>query len=169
MSRQLPINGKYGVVDFAATYRKVLIAVSWQELSADQLRETAHFFNQLAEIIDGDKPTTIDQYIATFPKERQLVLEQLRVTIKNAVPFAEETISYGMPAFKYNSIAVWFAGYNNHIGLYPMYGMEQFTAEMEYYKGKGTKDTLRFAYDKALPLELITRLVQYKFKQSNNA
>ena len=37
---------------------------------------------------------------------------------------------------------------------------------MEIYKGKGTKDTLQFPYDKPLPLELIARLVKYKFEKA---
>lgn len=113
-----------------------------------------------------DKPQNVDQYISGFPKDRQMLLEQIRTTIKNAVPFAEETISYGMPAFKLNSVSVWFAAYKNHIGLYPMYGMDKFRDEMEIYKGKGTKDTLQFPYDKPLPLELIARLVKYKFEKA---
>lgn len=112
-----------------------------------------------------DKPKTIDQYILGFPKGRQMLLEQIRTTIKNTVPLAEETISYGMPAFKLNSVSVWFAAYKNHIGLYPMYGMDKFRDEMEIYKWKGTKDMLQFPYDKPLPLELIARLVKYKFEK----
>lgn len=53
-----------------------------------------------------DKPISIDQYISGFPKDKQVLLEQIRTTIKKAVPFAEETISYGMPAFKLNSVSV---------------------------------------------------------------
>jgi uncharacterized protein YdhG (YjbR/CyaY superfamily) len=113
-----------------------------------------------------DKPTSIDQYISGFPKDKQVLLEQIRTAIKNSAPFAEETISYGMPAFKSNSVSVWFAAYKNHIGLYPMYGMEKFRDEMEIYKGKGTKDTLQFPFDKPLPLELIARLVKYKFEKA---
>ena len=113
-----------------------------------------------------DKPISIDQYISGFPKDRQVLLEQIRTTIKKAVPFAEETISYGMPAFKLNSVSVCFAAYKNHIGPSPMYGMEKFRDEMEIYKGKGTKDTLQFPYDKPLPLELIARLVKHKFEKA---
>jgi uncharacterized protein YdhG (YjbR/CyaY superfamily) len=113
-----------------------------------------------------DKPKNIDQYIAGFPKDRQILLEEIRKTIKNAVPLAEETFSYGMPAFKINSVSVWFAAYKNHIGLYPMYGMEKFRDEMEFFKGRGTKDTLQFPYNKPLPLELIAKLVIHKFEKA---
>jgi uncharacterized protein YdhG (YjbR/CyaY superfamily) len=42
---------------------------------------------------------TIDEYIASFPKEVQDVLEKIRSTIRESAPKAEEAISYGIPAF----------------------------------------------------------------------
>jgi len=64
-------------------------------------------------------PIDVDAYIARFPKEAQTLLEQLRATIKKAVPGAEAVISYQMPAYRYNGMLVYFAGYKNHIGFYP--------------------------------------------------
>jgi len=43
---------------------------------------------------------TIDEYIETFPRDVQSILEKMRQTIRKAAPEAEETISYWMPAFK---------------------------------------------------------------------
>jgi uncharacterized protein YdhG (YjbR/CyaY superfamily) len=108
------------------------------------------------------KPADIDAYIAAFPDDRQHALQELRAIIKNAVPEAVETISYGMPAFKWNGVSVWFAAYKYHLGLYPVYGMETMQAEMEQYRGKGTKDSLHFPYDKPLPVALIEKIVRYK-------
>ena len=62
---------------------------------------------------------TIDVYIATFPKNVQSILEELRQAIRESAPEAEEAISYQMPAFKLNGILVWFAAFKNHIGFYP--------------------------------------------------
>jgi uncharacterized protein YdhG (YjbR/CyaY superfamily) len=45
---------------------------------------------------------TIDAYIGTFPDEVQVVLQQVRQTIRMAAPGALEAISYGMPTFKLN-------------------------------------------------------------------
>ena len=36
----------------------------------------------------------IDEYIQTFPKDVQTILERMRQTIRRAAPEAEETISY---------------------------------------------------------------------------
>lgn len=50
------------------------------------------------------KHTTIDAYIADFPKDVQEVLEQVRETIKEAAPGVEEKISYAIPAFALNKL-----------------------------------------------------------------
>src|SRR5207253_8984189 len=87
------------------------------------------------------KPQSIDAYISDFPAETQKVLKQVRSSVKKAAPKAEETISYGMPAFTlHGSYLVYFAGYKNHIGFYPApIGIELFKKELSKYKsGKGS-------------------------------
>ena len=112
------------------------------------------------------KPASIDDYIAGFPKETQPVLNQVRDTIKNAVPEAEETISYAIPAFILNkTYLVYFAGYKHHISLYPApKGNEAFEKEIAGYRsGKGT---IQFPLDKPLPLALVTKIVRYNLKEN---
>jgi uncharacterized protein YdhG (YjbR/CyaY superfamily) len=65
------------------------------------------------------KPTSVDEYIATFPLSTQRLLIQLRNLIRENAPNAEEVISYAMPAYRLNGVLVYFAGYENHIGFYP--------------------------------------------------
>lgn len=88
------------------------------------------------------KPNNIDEYIATFPKETQRILEQIRTTIKKAVPDIEETISYAIPTFTLNGhYLVYLAAYKKHIGLYPVpNGNVAFEKDFSFYKtsGKGT-------------------------------
>lgn len=62
---------------------------------------------------------TIDAYIAAQPKEVQSILKKLRQTIRRAAPKAEETISYGMPAYKMGAPVVYFAAFKKNIGFYP--------------------------------------------------
>ena len=63
---------------------------------------------------------TINEYIASFPKEVQDILEKIRSTIRESAPKAEEAISYGMPAFRLNGRGlVYFGAWKNHIGFYP--------------------------------------------------
>ena len=108
---------------------------------------------------------SIDDYIATFPEDVQVILQKLRATIKAAAPGAEEKISYQMPAFALNGILVYFAAYKNHIGFYPTgNGVEAFKAELAGYEG--SKGTVRFPIDKPLPLALIRKIVKYRVAES---
>ena len=107
-----------------------------------------------------------DEYIACFPENIQLLLKQLRTTIRNAAPEAEEVISYQMPAYKYHGMLLYFAAYKYHIGFYlATSGIEDFRNELTAFKI--SKGTIQFPIDKPLPLELITRIV--KFRMMGNA
>lgn len=76
----------------------------------------------------------IDSYIVTFPKDVQVLLRQLRETIRQAAPQAEEAISYQLPTFKLNGNLVHFAAYKNHIGFYPApSGLKAFEKEIARY------------------------------------
>jgi uncharacterized protein YdhG (YjbR/CyaY superfamily) len=111
------------------------------------------------------KPNNIDEYIAGFPKDTQVILEEIRATIKKAAPDAEEVISYQMPAFKYHGILVYFAAYKNHIGFYATAtGHKEFDKELSKYKqGKGS---VQFPLDKPMPLDLISSIVEYRVMEN---
>jgi uncharacterized protein YdhG (YjbR/CyaY superfamily) len=105
--------------------------------------------------------TTIDEYIATFPKKLQKTLKQLRKVIKAAAPEAEERISYQMPAFSFKGVLVYFAAYKNHIGFYPTSsGISAYKKELSEYKS--SKGTVQFPINKPLPFELISRIVKFR-------
>src|SRR5574341_169934 len=109
---------------------------------------------------------SIDEYVATFPKDVQKILEELRGTIKAAAPDAEETISYQIPTFTLNGkYLIYFAGWKNHISIYPIpSGSEAFNKEVsKYVEGKGT---LKFPLDKPMPLKLITKIVKYRVAEN---
>jgi uncharacterized protein YdhG (YjbR/CyaY superfamily) len=112
-----------------------------------------------------EKAKDIDEYIAGFPKDVQTILEQVRTTIKAAAPEAEETISYAIPTFKLNGNLVHFAAFKNHIGFYPTpMGIDEFEQALSVYKqGKGS---VQFPLDKPMPLDLITRMVQFRVKKN---
>lgn len=110
----------------------------------------------------------IDTYIAAYPQPMKAMLEQLRQTILKAAPQAEEVISYQMPAFKYNGMLVYFAGYQNHIGFYPMpSGIAAFKKELSVYKG--AKGSVQFPANEPLPLALITKIVKFRVKENNES
>ena len=109
-----------------------------------------------------NKQINIDEYIARFPEYIQDILSQIRITIKKAVPEAEEEISYGMPSFKLNRNQIWFAANSKHIGFYPKVNGTD-TLKKELLKYKGTKGSVHFPYDKPIPYELISEMVKFRF------
>ena len=113
------------------------------------------------------KPETVDQYIEAFSPEIQPLLKLIRDTIKKSAPDAEEKIRYGMPAYKLNKEHIYFSAYKKHIGMYPMYGMEELEDELKEYRGKDTKDAIHFPYDKPIPFELIRKIIEAKNKKAS--
>jgi uncharacterized protein YdhG (YjbR/CyaY superfamily) len=107
---------------------------------------------------------SIDEYIGTFPENVQLILEKLRLTIREAAPEAEETINYQMPTFKLNGNLVHFAAYKKHIGFYPSpSGIDAFREELAPYKV--SKGTIKFPIDEPLPFDLVGKIVAYRVKE----
>jgi len=110
--------------------------------------------------------STIDEYIKTFPKNIQSILEKMRQTIKEAAPEAVEAISYQMPTFKLNGKnLVYFAAFENHIGFYPLpSGIEAFKKELSPYKqGKGS---VQFPLDEPIPYDLVEKIVKARVKEN---
>jgi uncharacterized protein YdhG (YjbR/CyaY superfamily) len=109
---------------------------------------------------------TIDDYIKTFPVNVRSILEKIRRTIRKASPEATEAISYRMPAFKLNGKnLVFFAGFKNHIGFYPIpSGIKAFKKELSVYKrGKGS---VQFPLDKSIPYDLVEKIVVFRTKEN---
>jgi len=107
----------------------------------------------------------IDEYISGFPEEIQILLEQVRATIKQAAPEAEEAIKYAMPTFVLNGNLVHFAAFKNHIGFYPVpSGIEAFKKELSVYKG--AKGSVQFPLNQPMPLELITKIVKFRVDEN---
>ena len=112
------------------------------------------------------KPKSISEYIAGFPQDTQIILEQICHTIKVIVPLAEETISYGMPTFKLNgTYLIYFAGYKNHIGIYPVPNNKEFEEEFSSYKTSG-KGTIQFPLDKPIPTNLIKKILEFRVAEN---
>ncbi|MDX1908372.1 MAG: DUF1801 domain-containing protein [Bacteroidia bacterium] len=112
-----------------------------------------------------EPPRDIDTYIADFPAAIREQLILLRETIREAAPAATEKISYGIPTFYLEGNLVHFAGYKAHIGFYPApSGIAAFKEALAVYpQGKGS---IQFPLDQPLPLELVTRIVQYRVTEN---
>jgi len=107
-------------------------------------------------------PNNVDEYILDFPEDIQSLLNLVRSTIQQAAPEAEESIGYGMPAYKiHGKPLVYFAAFKNHIGFYATpTGHAEFAKELSKYKqGKGS---VQFPIDQPMPLKLIGQVVEFR-------
>ena len=102
---------------------------------------------------------TIEEYIETFTKDVQSILEKIRQTIQKTAPGAVGAISYQIPTFKLNDKnLVHFAAFKNHIGFYPTPSViEAFKKELFQYKG--AKGSVQFPLSKPIPYDLLEKIV----------
>ena len=98
----------------------------------------------------------------------QAILSCVRRTIRNAVPGAEEMISYQIPAYKMQGGAVlYFAGLKRHYSLYPASDrlVRAFRSELAPYKI--SKGTIRFRLSQPVPIKLIADIAKFRAKEGD--
>lgn len=108
----------------------------------------------------------IDSYLAGVPEPAKSTLEKLRQTIKGIVSEADETISYGMPAFKYKGTLLYYAAFKDHCSLFPgsTAVIEAFKDELRAFKT--SKGTIQFPVDKPLSATLVKKIVKMRMKEN---
>lgn len=100
---------------------------------------------------------SIDEYISTFPKDVQEILEKIRFAIQKIVPHADEVISYQMPAFKLGKTFVYFAAFKKHIGIYPPVKHDKaLLQKLTLFSNE--KGNLKFSLSAPIPYELIAEV-----------
>ncbi len=109
----------------------------------------------------------VDDYLATLDQPKRAALAELRRTILDLLPDAEETISYGMPAYKVNGKTIaGFAAFTNHLSYLPHSGsvlpaLADVLGSYQYTKG-----SLHFPVDQPLPRDLVRRLLTTRLVQA---
>ncbi len=111
-------------------------------------------FNSVIECIDAQ------------PEGARRILKRVRSAIRKAVPGAEETISYKIPAYKVQGRPlIYFAGWKKHFSLYPATGhlVAAFKDELAPYEI--SKGTIRFPLSEAVPGELIGDIAKFRAQE----
>lgn len=119
--------------------------------------------------------SSVDAYLDAQPPATRRILRRVRTVLRQALPTAEESISYKIPTYTLpGGPVIYFAGWKDHLSLYPV--SEQLIAELgaavpalaaPIKKGKLRieKGTLRIPYAESLPVHLISHLAQLRAKQ----
>jgi uncharacterized protein YdhG (YjbR/CyaY superfamily) len=113
---------------------------------------------------------SIDDYFGAQPSDHRAHLEQVRRAIARALPEAEETISYNIPAFRMNGrVVLYFAGFKEHYSIYPASDalISAMPAELEGHRK--SKGTLRFSFAEPVPKELIQRVAKFRATEFRGA
>ena len=110
----------------------------------------------------------VEAYLEKVPEPARTTLNKIRAAIRAAAPKeATETISYGMPAFRYKGALVGYAAFKNHCSFFPMSAslLDEFQADLEGHRT--SKGTLQFPMDKPLPAALIKKMVKARVAQND--
>jgi uncharacterized protein YdhG (YjbR/CyaY superfamily) len=108
---------------------------------------------------------TVDEYLSRVSEPARSTLNKIRATIRSAVPTeTTEVISYGIPAFKWKKMVVWYAAFSDHCSLFPTASVIQmFKDELTGYRI--SKGTIHFPMDKPLPASLVKKMVKARLAQ----
>ena|SRR2546423_838546 len=112
---------------------------------------------------DAQSRAQVRKYVAKLPPATRKRFKELADTIHKSARGGNDVISYGVPAVRLNGrILVWYAGWRNHVAMYPLSA-----ADRELASGKGfktAKGTVQFPLDDPLPVSLVKRLVKSRMR-----
>ena len=112
------------------------------------------------------KPTTIDDYVATFEDPARDCLVKIRALCREAVPKATEQIKWGHPAYVHPDgvILFMFSGHKDHAGVvFTPSTRAAFDKELaDWETGKGT---VKLPYDAKLPRALLRRMMAHRLRE----
>jgi uncharacterized protein YdhG (YjbR/CyaY superfamily) len=101
----------------------------------------------------------VDEYLARVPADMRASLQELRRTVREVAPEAEEVVSYQVPAFRLNGMLVWYAAFKDHCSFFvgSTVILRKYAAELKPFRaGKGT---LQFTPERPIPATLVRRIV----------
>ncbi|HWD53147.1 MAG TPA: DUF1801 domain-containing protein [Acidimicrobiales bacterium] len=109
----------------------------------------------------------VEAYLEELDEPKRSTLRQLRSSILEVIPEAEECISYGLPAFRVGGkVIAGFAAFKNHLSYLPHSGsvFPELGPKVAGYET--TTGSLHFPVDKPLPKVLVRQLVRVRMSQA---
>jgi uncharacterized protein YdhG (YjbR/CyaY superfamily) len=115
---------------------------------------------------DASRVPTFDEYLASVPEPQKAELERIRQIVRRTVPDAEESVSYGMPAFKYKKRPLLaFRMSKNHLSVFP-FSPDAVDAARDALAGfELSKGTVRFTPDKPIPDAALEELLHHRLRE----
>ena len=111
----------------------------------------------------------VTAHIARIPEPQKSTLLQLRKTIQEIIPNAEEVISYGFPGYRLNGkVICGFDAFKNHCSFFPHSSLVIPELEKELANYKTSKGALQFQIDKPLTKRLVKKLIATRLRILEN-
>lgn len=111
-------------------------------------------------------PKSVEDYLVSISDESRVLLEELRETIKEIIPDAEEVISYQIPTVRYQGRGlVAYSAHTKHCSLHIMSiaVTDLFKSKLETFTP--TKATIHFTKDNRLPSTLVKKIIKARIKE----
>lgn len=115
-----------------------------------------------------EKAKEVDEYIASSDPKAIPLLKELREFIKLSVPEAEESISWGVPFYKYYGSLAGFAVYKSHVSFGIAAGvLDGKDREALEKKGYATGlRTIQIKFDQKVPTTMLKQVLRAKAKMN---
>ena len=109
----------------------------------------------------------VDDYLASLDEPKRSTLRELRKTILEVLPEAEQGMSYGVPAFRLNGkVIAGFAAFKNHLSYLPHSGSVFPELRDEIANYRTSTGALQFPIDRPLPKSLVRKLITIRRRQA---
>lgn len=108
---------------------------------------------------------SIDEYHNVFTGDTLKRMQNIRELVHKIAPEVQEVISYQIPAFKIGDKfhLIYYCAFPKHITISSPWSDEMLKEFDEDLKGmKVSKSAIQLPHDKALPLDLIKRILKFR-------
>jgi uncharacterized protein YdhG (YjbR/CyaY superfamily) len=108
----------------------------------------------------------ISTYLNAIDEPKRATLEQLRESITELIPDAEQGLSYRLPAFRLRGeVVAGFAAFKNHLSYLPHSGSVFRELESELAAYSKTTGALHFPIDEPLPKEIVKNSSRFAYRR----
>lgn len=108
---------------------------------------------------------TVDEYLSSVNRiDFRECLSHIRSLLKQALPDAQEVISYGIPMYKQAGMVIGFAAFKNHCSIFPGHTVADFANELSQFKT--SKGTVQFQPDNPISDDLIVQIAQFRLAEN---
>lgn len=108
----------------------------------------------------------MNEYLQNVTGPNQKALVRLCENIKKIVPGTEESLSYGIPTFKYKKRPLLgFTATKRHLSIYPFSPNVIVALQKKLGNFELSKGTIRFTSDNPIPVAILKKLLTLRRKE----